>query len=363
MKNFTYLEGRMTASAPRVERLHGGRPVIGKRDDHPWENKVVFNTACVLVDTPEQIRKLADGLPVDGATRAVVLKERAVVVLLYRAQGKKTAETDHTRSVLGLAVCTPDLRLLVRLPHPVILPEEPYEDLGVEDPRITCVGDQYLMVYTGYSTGVPQNRVRIILATSTDLVHWKKHGMLRGSFNTIDNKNGMLFEPVAGGKWLMLHRPMEGESAMNVHWAESGHVFGEWKSKGVLIPWIANPRFKDVWTGGGAPPILLSDGRYLILYHIGNREANGKREYDLGIALCDPSSATPIVLRAEPLLCPSTPQETTGDADLGVNNVVFVCGAYFWEGDLYFPYQGADTCILGARIPRGELDTFLNTRP
>ena len=60
------------------------------------------------------------------------------------------------------------------------------------------VGDQYLMVYTGYASGDKQNRVRIILATSTDLVHWKKHGMLRGDFNTIDNKNGMLFEPVAG---------------------------------------------------------------------------------------------------------------------------------------------------------------------
>ena len=101
MKNFTYLEGSMTASAPRVERLHGGRPVIGKCDDHPWENKVVFNTACVLVDTPEQILKLAEGLPVDAATRGVVLKERAVVVLLYRAQGKKTAEIDHTHSVAG----------------------------------------------------------------------------------------------------------------------------------------------------------------------------------------------------------------------------------------------------------------------
>ena len=180
-------------------------------------------------------------------------------------------------------------------------------------------------------------------------------GSLRGNFNTIDNKNGMLFEPVEGKTWLMLHRPMEGEGAMNVHWAESDHLFGEWKSKGVLIPWIANPRFKDVWTGGGAPPMLLSDGRYLILYHIGNREAKGKREYDLGIALCDPRSATPIVLRAEPLLCPSTPQETTGDADLGVNNVVFICGAYFLGRRSLLPVSGGGHVHPWCADPAGRI--------
>jgi predicted GH43/DUF377 family glycosyl hydrolase len=356
------MEEHMFVPAPRVERLHGGRPILEKHDDHPWENKVVFNTACVLVDTQERIRKLAEALPVDAVTKALVQKERAVVALVYRAQGKKTADRDHTHSTLGLAVCTPDLRLIVRLPEPIVLPEEPYENLGVEDPRITRVGDQYLMVYTGYASGPEANRVRIILATSTDLVHWKKHGLLRGDFNTIDNKNGMLFDPVPDKPWRMLHRPMEGKGAMMVHWAESAHLFGEWKSKGVLLPWIPNPAFTDVWTGGGAPPLRLPDGSYVVIYHIGNRDASGAREYDLGIALMDPDAAEPVLLRAEPLMRPETPQETAGDEDLGVNNVVFICGAYFWEGDLYFPYQGSDTRILGARIARGELDRFLNAR-
>ncbi|MBK7259274.1 MAG: glycosidase [Ignavibacteriae bacterium] len=353
----------MTVPAPRVERLHAGRPVLEKNDGHPWENKVVFNTACILVDTPGRIGKLAEALPVDAATKAIVQKERAVVALVYRAQGAKTAEKDHTRSTLGLALFTPDLRLLVRLPEPIMCPEEPYEDLGVEDPRITRVGNQYMMVYTGYASGAGANRVRIILATSTDLVHWTKHGVLRGDFNTIDNKNGMLFEPMPDKPWRMLHRPMEGKDAMMVHWAESTHLFGEWKSRGVLLPWLPDPAFKEVWTGGGAPPLLLANGSHLVLYHIGNRDAKGKREYDLGIALVDLDAADPVVLRAEPLMRPETPQETIGDEDLGVNNVVFICGAYFWEGDLYFPYQGSDTRILGARIVRGELDRFLNARP
>jgi predicted GH43/DUF377 family glycosyl hydrolase len=345
-------------AVPRVERLHGGRPLIEKIDAHPWENKVTFNTACVLVEDHAMRRAIVQGLPVDETTRNRLAEERALVMLVYRAQGTKTPAQDNTRSVLGLAVCAPDLRVLARLEKPVMIPEGEHENLGVEDPRITRVGDHFIMIYTGYASGQGRNRVRIMVASSEDFVHWEKHGPLRGTFNSVDNKNGMLFEPVPDKKLLMLHRPMEGENAMRVHWAESKDLFGEWKDRGLFMDWIPNPRFKDVWIGGGAPPMLLPDGRYLMLYHIGNRESNGNREYDLGIALCDPEKPEPILHRAEPLLRPTTPQETIGDADLGVNNVVFACGAYFWKGDLYFPYQGADTCILGARIARHELESF-----
>jgi predicted GH43/DUF377 family glycosyl hydrolase len=58
------------------------------------------------------------------------------------------------------------------------------------------------------------------------------------------------------------------------------------------------------------------------------------------------------------LLRPATEAETRGDASLGVNNVVFICGAYFWGEHLYFPYAGADTCVLGGRIRRAELELF-----
>ena len=348
----------MNPIPPRVERLHGGRPLIAKDGRHAWENRVTFNPACVLVTDPAILRTVALSLPLGDHVRALLLRQKALAVLLYRAQGKKTEEYDHTRSSLGLAICSPELDLLARLDRPLVLPDQPYENLGVEDPRITRLGDRYWMCYAGYSSGPEKNRIRICIASSEDLVHWTKHGPLKGSFNSLDNKNGMLFEP--GERLLMLHRPMEGKDAMMVHWAESEDVLGEWKTRGVLMPWIANPAFKDVWVGGGAPPLLLPDGRYLILYHIGNRDIRGKREYDLGLALLDPREPEPIVRRVEPLLRPSTMAETTGDPELGVNNVVFVCGAYFWEGDLYFPYAGADSCVLAGRISKKELQKFLS---
>lgn len=344
---------------PLVERLNDGAPILTKIETHPWENRVTFNPACALVKGDDHLSRMIDNLPVDRSVRGQLRSHRALVFLLYRAQGSPTASYDHTRSSLGLAVLSPELKLLTRLDRPVILPEEPYDNLGVEDARIVKVGSRYVMTYTAYATGPDRNRVRIALASTTDFVSWTKEGLLEAGFNRLDNKNGMLFEPVQGQPMRMLHRPMEGKDGMVIHWADAPSLAGPWRDRGVLMRPVPDPEFKDVWIGGGAPPLALPDGRYLELYHIGKRRVDGTREYDLGIAVIDPAAPDPVVKRDEPLLRPETAAETMGDASLGVNNVVFLCGAYFWGEYLYFPYAGADTCVLGGRILRTEIDRFV----
>lgn len=362
---------------PRVERLNNGKPILEKISAHLWENKVTFNPACALVENKDELRRIVAGLPFDDRTKQRLNTYPALCFLLYRAQGEKTETYDFTHSSIGLAVLSPELELLARHTEPVIRPELPYENLGVEDARITKAGGKYIMTYTAYGSGEPHNKIRIAIASSTDFVHWEKrrftasrtaeHGLLDGDFNTIDNKNAMLFQEKINGKFVMLHRPMEGNDALCIHWAESDDVFGKWKTRGTLMKPIPNPDFIDTWIGGGAPPLLLPDGRYLIIYHIGNRKADRTREYDLAIAIGDPSKwnmaskATPefIVKRNEPLLRPSSPAETKGDAELGVNNVVFICGAYFYNGELYFPYAGADSVVLGGKIRKEELQKYL----
>ncbi len=356
----------MMNTVPTVERLNGGNPILERVESHPWENKVTFNPACALVDNKDELASLVPSLPLSDEVKRTLSEQSALCFLLYRAQGKKTAEYDFTRSSIGLAVLTPELRLLARHTEPVLLPDADYDNLGVEDGRITKVGDRYVMMYCGYGASQPNNKIRIALASTKNFVHWEKHGLLKGEFNTIDNKNAMLFEDTINGKCVMLHRPMQGKDAMSVHWAEADDVFGEWKSRGVLMQPIPNSAFSDTWIGGGAPPLKLHDGRYLIIYHIGNRKADTTREYDLGIAIArgtpyggDPSKAEFIVKRDEPLLRPKIVSETNGDTDLGVNNVVFICGAYFYRGDLCFPYAGADSVVLGGRISRTEIERYI----
>lgn len=348
---------------PVVERLHNSQPLLRKEESHPWENKVVFNPAAVLIEDRVTLDRINAALPFDDAICRQLAAQRALTFLFYRAQGNPGTSYDHRRSALGLAVLSPKLELLARHSKPILLPNSSFDDLGVEDARITRIGQTFYMCYCGYGSGADKNRIRIALASSVDLVHWEKHGLLRGTFNEIDNKNGMLFPQKVGGKFLLFHRPMEGKDALSIHLAEADDVLGEWTSRGVVMKPLANPAFKDVWIGGGAPPILLPDGRFLVIYHIGNRRVDGEREYDLGIAVADPSKPEFFVRRDEPLLRPQTQAETTGDADLGVNNVVFVCAAYFYEGDLYFPYAGADSVVLAGRIGGKELEEYLSAFP
>jgi predicted GH43/DUF377 family glycosyl hydrolase len=348
----------MNAPLP-IERLNDGKPLLQKMELHPWENKTIFNPACAYVRDRRELASIIHTLPFDDTTREGLGKEGALCFLLYRAQGKRTADYDYTRSSIGLAVLTADLKLLARHTEPVITPDQEYEDLGAEDGRITKIGDRYVMLYCAYGSGMPANRIRIAAASTVDFVQWEKHGLLKGDFNEIDNKNAMLFPGRIDKKLLLLHRPMQGPDAMAIHWAEADELAGPWKSRGVLMKPIPNSAFIDTWIGGGAPPVSLPDGRFLILYHIGNRKEDGSREYDLGIALADPATREIIVKRHEPMMRPETYHEMNGDAELGVNNVVFLCGAYFHQDNLYFPYAGADSVVLGGQIPKGVLEQFL----
>ena len=349
------------SALPKVQRLNNGLPVIRPVASHPWENKVTFNPACAYVNDRSELASIIQSLPFNEETKLRLKRERALCFLLYRAQGKRTADYDYTRSSIGLAILTADLRLLARHTEPVIRPDREYENLGVEDGRITRIGDRYVMLYCAYGSGTPMNRIRIAAASTIDFVHWEKHGLLKGDFTGLDNKNAMLFPGRINGKLLLLHRPMQGPDAMAIHWAETDDLLGTWKTRGSLMKPIPNSAFIDTWIGGGAPPMRLSDGRFLILYHIGNRKSDGTREYDLGIAVGDLATRETIVKRHEPLMRPETLAETNGDADLGVNNVVFICGAYLHQGDLYFPYAGADSVVLGGRISKAEIERYLTT--
>ena len=350
------------ASAPRVQRLHDGNPILQRIEDHPWENRVTFNPACAFVSDRPMLQAIIRSLPFDEPTRELLLTQEGLCFLLYRAQGARRAEYDHARSSMGLAVLSPRLELLARYGSPVILPDRPYEDLGVEDARITQVGDRFYAFYTAYHSGKPNNSVRIALASTTDFFRWEKHGLLKGDFNGMNNKNAMLLPGKIDGKHIMFHRPMEGRDRMAIHWAESNDVLGPWKTRGLLMKPLRDPGYEDTWTGGGPPPLLLPDGRYLIIYHNGNRKADGSRVYELAIAIGEPRAQGFMVRRDEPLLRPETQAETQGDAELGVNNVVFACGCYFYKHDLYLPYAGADSVVSAAMIPADEIMRYVGKR-
>ena len=345
-----------------VTRLHGGRPILAPVEAHPWESRVVLNPAGQLVEA-ERLEALLPtwGLSDDEADR---LREAGgAVVLLYRAQGAVHDDIRMAPSYLGRAVLTPTLDLVYRDDRPALSPDAPFHNLGLEDARCTRVGDTYYLYYTGYTDPSPEDdldrHVNICLATSTDLVEWELHGPMEGDLNEVNNKNSALLPEPVDGQYVLLHRPMEGEDAMAVHWATSESPAGPWATRGLLFRSYRYREFAQSWVGAGGPPIALGGDRFLMVYHQGHYASDGSREYDLSVALLDFAEDDPVRARIEPLMRPSGTFETEGDDDLGVDNVLFACANHRWDDRLVIPYAGADSRIFGATLPFSDLVSAL----
>ncbi len=353
-----------------VERLHGGRPILEAVPDHPWESAVVLNPAAVLVEPGPDLDRMMDTWGLEGDSRDRLAD--GACVMLYRAQGtaylRDTPAGRHAASALGLAVLTPDLEVVHRAAEPVIAPEQPFHDLGVEDARCTRVGGTYYLHYTGYTSDLEGDaslapgaagRVQLCLATTQDFVDWTLHGPIPGDVNAHGDKNGALFPEPADDRWWLWHRPMGGSHPMAMHLASAESPDGPWTSRGLAL---ASYRFHDhatSWLGAAGPPIALGDGRFLSLYHQGHFSFEGRRLYNLSAMLLEPGAEAPVLSRIEPILLPEGDAERVGDPVLGVDNVVFSCANYVLGEHLIIPYAGADSRIFGARLVLADLVSAL----
>src|SRR5688500_11780142 len=114
-----------------------------------WEEKDVFNPAAVIRD--------------------------GKIFMLYRAEDKIGKHAGTSR--IGLAVSEDGLHFRKRT-EPVLYPANDslkvYEwEGGIEDPRLVeTEAGTYVMTYTAYDG----KTARLLLATSDDLLHWKKQG-------------------------------------------------------------------------------------------------------------------------------------------------------------------------------------------
>src|ERR1700738_4909157 len=113
-----------------------------------------------------------------GAFNPAAIRADGKTILLYREQDKAgTARIGFASSSDGLHFTGRD--------QPALIPEAEYEkDGGVEDPRVLRIAGTYYMTYTGYN----KHDAQLCLATSKDLIHWDRKGILlpayKGNWNT-----------------------------------------------------------------------------------------------------------------------------------------------------------------------------------
>jgi len=285
-------------------------PVIAPRGES-WESAGTFNPAAIMRD--------------------------GKIVMLYRAQDKQgTSRLGYAESADGIH--------FNRRADPVLGPEEFYEkDGGVEDPRLVQFGDTYYLTYTGYN----KKDAQLCLATSRDLIHWDRHGVIlpayKGNWNTKWTKSGAIVPEKINGKYWMYFLGTTADNKDQAGLASSSDLLRWTDATPAPVLPVRPGHFDSRVAEPGPPPILTPDG--IVLIYNG---ADNKLVYRTGIAIFDRRDPGKLLWRSdEPIFSPAKNWEKIGQ----VPNVVFVEGMVQQRNRYFFYYGGADTNVGIAEAP------------
>ena len=169
---------------------------------------------------------------------------------------------------------------------PFILPENETESFGVEDARISHIGDDYFINYTvvsgdGYAT---------FLSKTKDFKQIERLGIIFPPLN----KDVVIFEEKVNNKYIALHRPdNHGFGLPSIWYADSPDLIHWGNHKCLLRP--RGNKWERQKIGGGAPPIKTKYG-WLEIFH-----GKGKDNvYSLNLLLLDLYDPSKIIARRKP---------------------------------------------------------------
>ncbi len=319
----------------------------------------------------------------EGVLNPAAIRQGKYVHLFYRA----VHQGNH--SSIGYCLLNGPLKIEDRHYKPILVPEFDYEMQGLEDPRIVKIDKTYYLTYTAFD-GV---NALGCLATSTDLIHFEKKGVIvpqitYEEFNKLSDtnpamdskyfrynqhegilekdgikmlvwdKNVIFFPRKINGKFYFMHRirpeiqivvAVENLSDLKLDfWHEYFHNFDKY----VLL----SPKYEHEvsYIGGGCPPIETPQG-WLLIYH-GVKDSLSGYVYSACAALLDLENPQIEIARLPyPLFKPEYVWELKGE----VNNVCFPTGAVVFDDMLYIYYGAADERIACASISVTELVTEL----
>jgi predicted GH43/DUF377 family glycosyl hydrolase len=286
-----------------------------------------------------------DGFESAGVFNPAVIMQNGRFVMLYRAQDR------NGTSRLGYASSNDGVHF-TRRPGPVLSPEAEYEkNGGVEDPRLVNIDGTFYLTYTGYN----KKDAQLCLATSKDLIHWDRKGVIlpayKGRWNVGWTKSGAILDRKINGKYWMYFmadakdRPGQMGVAFSddlLHWTEALDTPLAPTRPGMFDSKVAEP---------GPPPVITSDG-ILLIYN----GADDQLVYRTGWLLLDKNNPAKIVQRSDhPLFQPELPWEKSGQ----VPNVVFVEGLIREPKRWLFYYGAADKYVgVAARFSLSPRRSF-----
>lgn len=326
--------------------------IILETTNLPFENEAVLNPTCI--------------------------EANGITHMFYRAVRKE----DFVSSI-GYCQIDGNGKAVNRLDHPILVPEYDFEKKGIEDPRVVFLDGLYYFFYTVYDG----KNARIAYATSKDLQHFEKHGIISAQFSYDEaedlfrqskvreryqffesvmkdrigkdvflwEKDAFIFPKKFNGKFALVHRVLPGiQVAYFNSFSELNDIY--WRKyfleldKYIILD--QKYEFESRNIGGGAVPIETEDG-WLLIYHAVEDSKYG-RIYHASAALLNRDNPTQVIGRLrEPLFSPQEEWGKRGDVD----NVVFPTGCVVRGGRLFIYYGAGDKLIAAKSI---ELKSLLS---
>ncbi len=311
--------------------IHGGKTVLLIRvAERPIPEEGWISTLLLDPENPGAYRELrikADDPDLD-ATDPRVFTYKGESYLTSISHLRLATSTDGRNFTIGAA--------------PAMRAEGPYEEFGIEDPRICYIAGWYHITYSAISS----RGVTTCLARTRDFAHFERLGIIFCP----DNKDIALFPEKIGGRYYCFHRPSPGKiGRLPSTWLASSDNLRDWGNH----QWLFGPR-EGMWdcerTGCGASPIKTRHG-WLQIYHA----SDNNTRYCSGAILLGLDDPTKVIARSDkPILEPTEEYETSGF----LPNVCFHNG---WvdrgNGKIDLYYGAADWVCCGATL---DVDAVLD---
>ena len=300
-----------------------------------------------------------------------IFQEGSKVHIVYRALNKEL------ESCFGYALLDGPTTVQKRWKRPFIKAKLNYESKGIEDPRVTKIGDTYYVIYVAHNGrdaviaymygkslfklrrgGIISPRIKYREASQLfpesrlkDPYYFFASYYEKYAYKNVLvwEKDGMLFPEKIRGKYALLHRILPDIQLIRFKDFKELKNKKTWEkhistlSKHVVLEGRHGWEARHI--GGGAPPIKTKKG-WLLIYH-GVEPQNKGRIYYAGAALLDLKNPTKLIARLpNPLIKPDMRHERHGH----VHDVVFPTGTAQFNGRLYIYYGSADSFISVASV-------------
>jgi predicted GH43/DUF377 family glycosyl hydrolase len=228
-------------------------------------------------------------------------------------------------------------------------PASELEEFGVEDPRITALGDRYYFTYVAVS----RHGAATALASTADFRRFERHGIIFCP----ENKDVVLFPEQVRGEFVALHRPNAATPFCRPEmWVARSPDLIRWGRHDCLHG--GDAEWETGRVGAGTPPVR-AEGGWLEIYH-GNRAPTRPGEvgrYSTGLLLLDRDNPSKIVRRTTgSVFEPTADFERVGF----VPDVVFPTGIVETDGSYLVYYGAADSCTAVVEFDRGEVLSMLS---